>query len=292
MCQQNEYDHAKKIGNQGDLIKHFALTVAVKKMASGRDSFSYLDVHSGRRIYALPDGGKWEQGIGKFAERCRDENPLPKYIRYFCDIQSIGNIHDTREYWGSSKIVSNVLDDLGIGQKLILCDKNPSVCCDLVVHDLGVKALICDSGPVAQGALEDQAQSALSVEVHCADGYQKAREADKADLVFIDPPNISDHYDPFMRLVRHCVDEGKNFISWNPLHGNINRKTMSANCRRVAEFAERNKIPHITVRWKSGWTGQICGCQMLFSIPQGKEVSNACKKLIELMRWHDETENN
>jgi len=258
------YDHSRKIGNKGDLIKHFALTVAVKEMATGKDAFCYLDVHSGRSTYDLPDFGEWKTGIGKFAKHCLDQQSLSADLRYFCEVQSVADVSQTRKYAGSSRIILNVLRGVGVKRiSPILCDTNREVC-----QDLGT-----------------QFQDAQTVEIFCADGYQMAQEVEEVDLVFIDPPDIQDHYQPFMTLIRYCVTQGKPFVSWNPLHGNVPQQIMSRNCLSVVELAEKERIPSITVRWTEGWSGQMCGCQMLFSIPSGNKVANACDSLIGLMGW-------
>ena len=265
---KDEYDHSKKIGNKGCLIKHFALTTAVKLVAENMQSFpsfSYLDVHSGRGEYDLPgSGGEWKHGIGKFA-RCRDTLKKDKDLKYFYDVHSLADLEKEKKYWGSSGIVLNVLNDLGIrDRKFILCDTEPSVCDDL----------------------RKQFQD-VAVEVLCTDGYEKAHITDDMDLIFIDPPNISpgDHLKPFCGLIKHCIHEKKQFISWNLLNGDTANKTMSSECREISEFAKRKGIPSITIRWTKGWSGQICGCQMLFSVLQGNTVTNACNALIKLMDW-------
>ena len=258
------YDHSKKIGNKGDLIKHFALTVATRELASGKASFSYLDVHSGRSCYDLPYSGEWQSGIGKFAAHCGNKHSLNEHLRYFCEIQSVTDVSKTRKYPGSSRIILNVLQDLGVAQiEPILCDTNPIVCKDNEVqfHDLP------------------------SVEIHCGNGYQKAHEVEVMGLIIIDPPDLEDHYRPFLKLVRHCVSKGKPFISWNPLHGNVPQQTMSRNCLAVANFSKEQRIPSITVRWTKEWSDQMCGCQMLFFVPYGDKVAVSCDALIHLMGW-------
>ena len=258
------YDHSNKIGNKGDLIKHLALTIAVREMAKSRHSFTYLDIHSGRSEYDLPSTGEWRTGIGEFSEYCQNHKSLTPDLRYFCDVQSLDDIRQTKKYYGSSKIILNVLHNLDIEQiKPILCDTNPSVCKDL----------------------QFQFQYVPSAEICCTDGYAKGYEVDSVDLVFIDPPDIREHYAPLLKLARHYLPQGNQFISWNPLHGNAPQQTMSRNCLSVYELAKREKIPSITARWTNGWSGQMCGCQMLFSIPNGHKVVNACKALIKLMGW-------
>jgi hypothetical protein len=148
-----------------------------------------------------------------------------------------------------------------------------------------VKPILCDTNSAVCKDLEIQLRDIPSVEICCADGYQKAHDVEDVDLLFIDPPDIRDHYQPFLKLIRHSVSEGKRFVSWNPLHGDVTQQTMSRNCRSVAQLAKEEHIASITVRWTNGWSGQMCGCQMLFSIPGGNKVSGACSSLIALMGW-------
>ena len=258
------YDHSSKIGNRGDLIKHFALTIAAREMAEGADSFTYLDVHSGRSQYDLPPTGDWKRGIGQFAQYCRDERLLSEELKCFCKVQSVADVPETRRYAGSSRIIWNVLEDMGVSRaQATLCDTNPDVCNDL----------------------KNSFRGTSSVAVCCTDGYRKAQEVDAVDLVFIDPPDIQEHYTPFLGLIRHCLSRGKPFISWNPLHGNVPKQTMSRNCLSVHELARKERIPSVTARWTKGWSGQMCGCQMLFSIPQGNKVTESCMALVDLMGW-------
>lgn len=235
-------------------------------LATGKNVFSFLDVHSGRSIYDLPDSGAWKKGVGEFAVYCRNKHSLTNELQYFCDIHSIGNVAHTRKYFGSSRIIMNVLKDLEINRiSAILCDTDPSVCSDL----------------------EKQYQDTPMVEICRTDGYKKAKDTDSVNLVFIDPPDIKCHYEPLITLVRHCIAVGQPFVSWNPLHGNVKQKKMSRNCLSISQLAEEEKIPSITVRWTNGWSGQMCGCQMLFSIPYlyGNKVVKACGALTSLMNW-------
>ena len=149
------YDHSNKIGNKGDLIKHFALTIATKFLVENKDSYAYLDVHSGRSSYELPDSGEWKTGIGKFAEICQSQKSLTDNLQYFCKVHSIESIPHSKKYFGSSRIILNVLQDLGITKITFnLCDTNPSVCKEL----------------------QTQKHEIAKTEIHCTDGYIKAED--------------------------------------------------------------------------------------------------------------------
>lgn len=147
------------------------------------------------------------------------------------------------------------------------------------------RLLLCDTNLQVCRALEGQWHNTPLVEVLCGDGYLKARELSGLDLVFIDPPDIQGHFERFMGLLRHCLREGKPFVSWNPLHGDDTGSSLSRNCRAVADLARQQGIPSVTARWTSGWPVTMCGCQMLFSMGGGQRVAQACDPLIKLMGW-------
>ena len=71
------YDHHKKAGNQGDVVKHIALIAALDKvLQKHRGSvFRYADVFAGYAHNPLVQGNEWKQGIGKlFGRQDLDNN--------------------------------------------------------------------------------------------------------------------------------------------------------------------------------------------------------------------------
>ena len=260
------YSHSKKIGNRGDLIKHFALTMALRDADCASAQFSYLDVHAGRRLYALQPRGEWQQGIGLFAEMCEQTEALDSDLHDFFVTQSLQGINTRREYYGSSEIVRRAIQQRGVERiSLELCDIDTAVCDDL----------------------RESYQGFHGISIRCGDGYQRALDEEQWDLILIDPPNITfgDHFEPYMDAVRHCVRHKRRFISWNPLDGNPVQRTMSSACQKVRHFAIQNSVPIVSVRWTSGWSGQTCGCQMLFGVPGGQKIVDSCLGLSEFMGW-------
>ncbi len=258
------YDHLDHTGNRGDLIKHFALTMAVRELAEASGRFSYVDVHAGRGQYDLRGTDAWEAGVGAFEKRCRGRKYLSEDVRYFFQVQSIADVRRSARYWGSPRIVRNVLDDLAVPNiEMALCDSN---------------AVVCEH-------LRTQFRDMAAATIWCGDGYSMARAVDAPDLVFIDPPDLRDHHQLLLELMRHCVAEAKPFVSWNPLYGDAPGQDMSTECLAVRCFALQRGIPSVTVRWADRWTAAMCGCQMLFSLPPGKEVAGACQSLAAFMGW-------
>ena len=64
------YDHQTKAGNEGDVVKHPALTAALNGLLAEHDGlFRYTDAFAGRWDYELRKGGAWTSGIERFAAR-------------------------------------------------------------------------------------------------------------------------------------------------------------------------------------------------------------------------------
>jgi len=63
------YDHSRKIGNEGDVIKHPVLAKVVESLAESveKKPFVYAESHTGRPFYVLQKGGEWERGVGKLS---------------------------------------------------------------------------------------------------------------------------------------------------------------------------------------------------------------------------------
>ena len=65
------YDHNKKAGNQGDVVKHVAEAAALDSILKGWPSkeFRYADIFAGYALNPLDKGKEWKQGIGKLVGR-------------------------------------------------------------------------------------------------------------------------------------------------------------------------------------------------------------------------------
>lgn len=262
------YNHKDKVGNQGDLIKHFALCCALHHYPLDRDQFSYLDVHAGRADYMLRNNGAWTRGIGAFAQLYASSASTDQELDYFYRLLSLDKTAVDTRYPGSSAIVHRVLQDRPVTDiNLHLCDTDPGVC----------------------ASLQQSYQTIDHVQVYCEDGYCKARQLTGINLVFIDPPNMDDHFHDYLALIRYCLQQGQPFIAWNSLHGNTAGNHMSARCGAISELARNSGTAQIAVRWQTAWQNRMCGCQMLFSLQQGDKLISSCQSLARLMQWETTT---
>ena len=115
-----QYDHRNKVGNQGDLIKHFALYSAASDMANTmaflgkrRKVFSYVETHTGRSHYQIDmsaPSSDWLTGAGyyldnyqRFLEQIdpKDELLLDR-LNGFGELLESRQVGDEIKYLGSS----------------------------------------------------------------------------------------------------------------------------------------------------------------------------------------------
>ena len=126
------YDHHKKAGNQGDVVKHIALIAALDKVVHNHRGpvFRYADIFAGYAHNPLIRGYEWKQGIGKlFGRQGLDKNEhTALYERwYLTRPQLLGGM-----YPGSSLIAADMAAWKKKKIKLSLWDISPSVIADLM----------------------------------------------------------------------------------------------------------------------------------------------------------------
>jgi len=64
-----DYDHHKKAGNQGDIVKHPALVAAIAEVVDpAAGVFRYADTFAAYAWNPLIKGHEWQKGIGRVAE--------------------------------------------------------------------------------------------------------------------------------------------------------------------------------------------------------------------------------
>ena len=119
------YDHNRKAGNEGDIVKHVALMAALDSVSSGRfeEEFCFMDLYAGYAHSEVVGGNEWENGNGVIhgrAPEISDDN-VGRYFRWYLPRPSlIGGI-----YPGSSLIAHDVLTHNGAIPRLTLFDIAP-----------------------------------------------------------------------------------------------------------------------------------------------------------------------
>jgi 23S rRNA A2030 N6-methylase RlmJ len=109
--------HNKRVGNKGDVWKHFILCgVADKLLRRRSDSqpFVYADTHCSLGRFPLIDNGQWRQGIGIFYEH--KWQPLPDYPYFAIEEKAYKSCN---QYLGSWKLVERLLASLLSGRNYL-----------------------------------------------------------------------------------------------------------------------------------------------------------------------------
>lgn len=116
--------HNHKVGNKGDVWKHFVLSSVTDVLLSRHPAskpFLYVDSHCSLGRFSLPENGQWQHGIGLFYGR---KWSLAKHP-YFVIEQTAFTA--CRSYLGSWYIVQSLLQSNNVEGDPRLFDTSPSV---------------------------------------------------------------------------------------------------------------------------------------------------------------------
>lgn len=167
------YDHNKKAGNAGDVIKHVALIAALNSASKNSNKFRFVDIFAGYAFSSVMDGNEWRDGIGRISikpENVRSD-AVRLYLEWYLSRPSLlGGI-----YPGSSLIAYDVLAHQGREIELTLYDisdkpiENLRLVYDSQKHNIYHRAATIDDSQILD-----------------------------ADFLFIDPPGLlSEHNTSF-----------------------------------------------------------------------------------------------
>ena len=180
------YDHSEKAGNEGDVWKHFILTVIAESISIPSNSFHYIDCHSGAPIHDLRYTHKWKRGVGKLLgnEQKIDNN----YVNF-------ARIHYPK-YPSGWLFVANVLATRFTSVRVTLFDT--------------------DENFSELYSLFECFSSNVKVEFINQDGYEGHRNIEQSDWIFFDPPCAD-----WASLKKSCQNlqrERRTFAAWYPFY--------------------------------------------------------------------------
>ena len=291
------YDHSDKIGNQGDLVKHYALYLCLKKLLDNHPAntpFIYAESHSGRPEYVLPKGGGWKKGIGAFSTnsqiiserkiRASHGTPALPDLGEFDEIFIGRELKTGMKYLGSTGIAFRLLRG-GVqppppqipllrqnGQPFImkLWEKSPAAVKDLT-HYYDQRVLHPSNNP----------PPTQLVEINPADGFSGVQDAGKLNFVLIDPPSIKDAKKVFT-LITHLQSQKISYLCWMPRISHLNAESQDS-----VDFghkaASNGHICH-GVQW-APWTEAFCGCWLAGSKSLDAAIKQACDEICGLTSW-------
>lgn len=231
-----KYDHSNKIGNRGDVVKHAVLAAVVDRLLQdGGKTFNYVEAHTGRAEYILPQGGEWRKGIKRFQNRVHDV--VPRLLAPYVDHALASKITVAQRYPGSSGLVFRMMQTRGATFRFVLYEMDPLAAADLVRY----------YHPWPE------------VTVVRSDGLQGILGIDEASLVLLDPPDLGEK-DRTKAAMEHLSNREIPFLCWIPW----DRRTSDEDeadtlCEDLEQYGP------IRVSWQSEAKTGFIGCHLVLA---------------------------
>lgn len=232
---KRRYEHKDKVGNAGDVWKHFILLQAAS--ALGKIS-TYFETHAGKHTYTLVGGGEWESGIGTALKAIENYSELQEthYFSQFKDLSSM-----PVEYLGSWVMMQKYLPQPP--DVMLLHDTNP----DCLVHE-------CTRPNVEVTYRVEDGFSALETWLSTIDTTTLPSTSN--NLLLIDPPYTSES--DWDRVTEACLALDAyaciSYLVWYPIrNGDENQRRIEllktensnipiSNARKRRFLEVRNKM--------------------------------------------------
>ncbi len=277
------YDHSDKIGNQGDLVKHYALYLCLKKLFEKHPAdtpFVYAESHAGRAEYVLPEGGGWKNGIGAFSEFVRTgiAGAASSNLGEFDEIFIGRELKTGMKYLGSTGIAFRLLR----GGNSPLRQHGQRFIMKLWEQSLpAVEDLIRYYHPWMPAHASSNPPPIQLVEINHGDGFAGVQNAGKLNFVFIDPPSIDDSGKVFT-LIDRLQKDNTPYLCWmprTPYKGKDSSKSTKF-CNRAAS----NGVVCHGIQWPPT-TATCFGCWLAGSQSLDDAIKQACDEIRGLMSW-------
>ena len=265
------YDHHKKAGNQGDVVKHPALVAAVDTVLqrSNTKVFHVLDTFAGYAHNPIVKGNEWQNGIGHIHRRGRSTDN--SHVIAWMSLWQLGTQLIGNAYPGSSLYMLKTCQDRGVSFCGSLWDISPSVVAQLMT-----------------------VYAQLDIQVNGRPATYDDLQQQTVDFVFIDPPGIRSPTNPSYPTIDDLTAfaVGKHHVMvWLPMVADLSTTPPfeSENSTSWRQSFTRRGLSATTVRWNAG--GPICGCQLLYRIPNDATtaVRAAIEATLALTKWATKT---
>ncbi len=255
------YNHHQKAGNQGDVIKHVALIAALERVLEsfqGRP-FTYADTFAGYAHNPLTTRNEWARGIGKLFGRpeLNSNTHTALYAQWYLSRpQLLGGT-----YPGSALIASDVCALKGKSALMFLWDTNQACVDDL------------------RKAFEGQ-----NHKIFLEEAKPEQDEVKSAAFLFIDPPNLKEHWERVFGFLRSCSHP---LIVWLPVLAAVSKRRVREDSRSNKARYEALKLGYkvTKVRWARG--GRTIGCQLIYRLPDdsSEAMQRAIAHVASILRW-------
>lgn len=258
------YDHSRKIGNQGDVVKHSVLhncVLHVLSLLAQEETFTYAESHCGRPSYILPEGSEWEHGIGQLSLKTNEaRNNFPRIESYFQSSLS-SKMKVGQQYFGSSNIVFRCLRTMSRQFRFELFETEVHAYDDLTRF---------------------YAPWSADVHLNNRDGYEGLRNLASASLVLIDPPSLET--DSIVSCIGALKDKGISYICWTPRNSSSNGNRQES--RSHKKFGDRKDLgQQFAVKWAepSGVAQHTFGCRLTVSDNLKQVAAETTQQLTTLL---------
>jgi len=274
------YDHALKIGNQGDTFKHPVLARLLSVGATGVTRFVYVETHAGRPMCVLPEKGEWTRGVGTLAASRAlvedDKNDTDRFevLGAYRELCLGSGVQTGYTYPGSTEIAFRTLRARGRPFEMRLWETHPATFDDLTRH------FFPWFDPPDARVIAEQ-----------ADGYGGLNGALDSGLrpsfVLIDPPD-ADTVARVERLITRLVELKVGFLCWTPKGGHSSGTKHEPATKPAPHFRkllEARTCGALFARWTTAWAPF---CQLTLPISLIAEAQRVAEAVCQAMNERDE----
>lgn len=115
-----DYDHGKKAGNQGDVVKHVALAAALRQLLLNWEGseFKYADTFAAYAWNTFHPNGEWRQGIAKLDA----SSSVDPDVNWLIDTYGLDDVSAGKKYPGSAKVACDAVHAFQKSPSLSLWD--------------------------------------------------------------------------------------------------------------------------------------------------------------------------
>jgi hypothetical protein len=252
------YDHQTKAGNEGDVVKHPALTATLNGLLAEHDGlFRYADTFAGRWEYELRKNGAWTSGIEQFAARWdRGNRDVELWRRKWTATEGL-------HYPGSTQLAQRILFDRENYE--IRAFEIVEAYADSLRRKLNEKAVFTRSATPAD--------------------WSEWRP----DLLFVDPLGLRSNRKPDYPTLWSLLQLAQgieNVVMWLPMAGERGASGSAvpaeASSRRIVDVCARRGFQALAVRWCDH--GSMPGCLLVFRFASPKVTRRVSATVADVAR--------
>ena len=251
----SEYDHNKRAGNRGDVVKHPALIAALEAVIDARAGTAaplrFADTFAGYADNPLRDeaGYGWKKGVGQLDVRALAAGPQDALARWAGRYLSAPELAGTL-YPGSSRIAHDACTARQLPIRLAMWD----------VNERPLQTL-----RAAFGGGDHR--------IHARPATPDEEDVERADFVFIDPPGVGEdkgypRWETFAGFLDAAVRRDQHLLMWLPVNADTTTTPPSDDqgTARWRAAAVKRGLGVTKVRYLRG--GHTVGCQLVYRLPR------------------------